>query len=65
MAFVVCFVFQKTHSNDPELIKNNAVFNLATRLIQIAKNSNMDDDSLKIYVKSLRRTYLTEVTKSA
>ncbi|XP_059139154.1 mutS protein homolog 4-like, partial [Physella acuta] len=56
---------QKTHSNDPELIKNNAVFNLATRLIQIAKNSRMDNDSLKIYIKSLHRTYLTELTKSA
>ncbi|XP_055883889.1 mutS protein homolog 4-like [Biomphalaria glabrata] len=53
--------WKETHN--PILMKEHAVFNLATRLIQVAKNSRMDDYSLKVYLRSLQKAYLAEMQK--
>ncbi|KAK0063937.1 mutS protein 4-like isoform X1 [Biomphalaria pfeifferi] len=53
--------WKETHN--PILMKEHAVFNLATRLIQVAKNSRMDDYSLRVYLRSLQKAYLAEMQK--
>ncbi|GFS09743.1 MutS protein homolog 4-like [Elysia marginata] len=55
---------QKNQLHDKELIRDHAVFNLATRIIQVAKNSCMDEDSLRAYLASLKHKYLTELSKA-
>lgn len=55
---------QKNQQHDKELIQDHAVFNLATRIIQVAKNSRMDEDSLRAYMKSLKVKYLAELKRA-
>ncbi|RUS80534.1 hypothetical protein EGW08_011718, partial [Elysia chlorotica] len=55
---------QRNLQHDKELIEDHAVFNLATRLIQLAKNSRMDEDSLRAYMASLKRKYLADLARA-
>ncbi|WAQ95739.1 MSH4-like protein, partial [Mya arenaria] len=47
--------------NDKELCRQRAVFKLANRLVQAARSSQLDEDSLRQYVTSLRKKYLDEM----
>uniref|UniRef100_A0A4W5JMF8 MutS homolog 4 n=1 Tax=Hucho hucho TaxID=62062 RepID=A0A4W5JMF8_9TELE len=53
---LVCF-----SSSDPETQRQRAVYHLATRLLQTARNSRLDPDSLRIYLKGLKRDYEAEL----
>nr|XP_038039213.1 mutS protein homolog 4 isoform X1 [Anas platyrhynchos] len=41
----------------PEMMKHRAVYHLAMRLVQTARNSRLDSDSLRIYLKGLKKKY--------
>uniref|UniRef100_A0A8C4ZM56 MutS homolog 4 n=1 Tax=Gadus morhua TaxID=8049 RepID=A0A8C4ZM56_GADMO len=43
--------------SDPETQQQRAVHHLATRLLQTARNSKLDQDSLRIYLKGLKKNY--------
>ncbi|KAM3871478.1 mutS protein homolog 4 [Diretmus argenteus] len=45
------------HHSDLETQTQRAVYHLATRLLQTARNSRLDPDSLRIYLKGLRKQY--------
>uniref|UniRef100_A0A673WUM9 MutS homolog 4 n=1 Tax=Salmo trutta TaxID=8032 RepID=A0A673WUM9_SALTR len=53
---LVCF-----SSSDSETQRQRAVYHLATRLLQTARNSRLDPDSLRIYLKGLKRHYEAEL----
>ena len=55
------FSLQGSHKISGELRKERAVFKLATRLIQAAKNSRLDKDALQVYLGSLKKQYLKEI----
>ncbi|XP_072314112.1 mutS protein homolog 4 [Eucyclogobius newberryi] len=42
---------------DPETQMQRAVYNLATRLLQTARNSRLDPESLRMYLKGLKKQY--------
>ncbi|XP_062325919.1 mutS protein homolog 4 isoform X1 [Osmerus eperlanus] len=50
----------KQHTN-PETLCQRAVYHLATRLLQTARNSRLDPDSLRIYLRGLKTRYETEL----
>ncbi|XP_060559607.1 mutS protein homolog 4-like [Ruditapes philippinarum] len=52
---------KNSEKQDKELSRQRAVFKLATRLVQAARSSRLDEDSLKQYVTSLRKKYDEEV----
>uniref|UniRef100_A0A672TZ91 MutS protein homolog 4 n=1 Tax=Strigops habroptila TaxID=2489341 RepID=A0A672TZ91_STRHB len=41
----------------PEMMRQRAVYHLAMRLVQTARNSRLDPDSLRIYLKGLKKKY--------
>uniref|UniRef100_A0A8D0QW42 DNA mismatch repair proteins mutS family domain-containing protein n=2 Tax=Sus scrofa TaxID=9823 RepID=A0A8D0QW42_PIG len=41
----------------PEMERQRAVYHLATRLVQTARNSQLDPDSLRTYLSNLKRKY--------
>ncbi|XP_061325780.1 mutS protein homolog 4 isoform X2 [Pezoporus flaviventris] len=41
----------------PEMMRQRAVYHLAMRLVQTARNSQLDPDSLRIYLKGLKKKY--------
>uniref|UniRef100_A0A8C3K8X1 MutS homolog 4 n=1 Tax=Calidris pygmaea TaxID=425635 RepID=A0A8C3K8X1_9CHAR len=41
----------------PEMMKQRATYHLAMRLVQTARNSRLDPDSLRIYLKGLKKKY--------
>ncbi|KAM3841776.1 mutS protein homolog 4 [Vipera latastei] len=49
---------------DPEILKEKAMYHLANRLIQTARNSQLDPDSLRIYLKGLKKKYETDCIAS-
>ncbi|XP_032073691.1 mutS protein homolog 4 [Thamnophis elegans] len=49
---------------DPEILKEKAMYHLANRLIQTARNSQLDLDSLRIYLKGLKKKYETDCIAS-
>ncbi|KAK3538258.1 hypothetical protein QTP70_033065, partial [Hemibagrus guttatus] len=49
------------HHSDPTTLRQGAVFRLATRLIQTARNSKLDPDSLRLYLKGLKKGYEAEL----
>lgn len=48
---------QQQQRTDPEVLKEKAMYHLANRLIQTARNSQLDPDSLRIYLKGLKKKY--------
>ncbi|KAI4879092.1 hypothetical protein NFI96_014431 [Prochilodus magdalenae] len=53
-------LWAKNHS-EPATVQQRAVHCFATRLLQTARNSRLDPDSLRFYLKGLRRQYETEL----
>uniref|UniRef100_A0A3Q0RHU3 MutS homolog 4 n=1 Tax=Amphilophus citrinellus TaxID=61819 RepID=A0A3Q0RHU3_AMPCI len=49
------------HHTDPETQRQRAVYHLATRLLQTARNSRLDPDSLRMYLKGLKKQYEAEL----
>ncbi|XP_071353932.1 mutS protein homolog 4 isoform X3 [Trachinotus anak] len=49
------------HQSDLETQRQRAVYHLATRLLQAARNSRLDPDSLRMYLKGLRKQYEAEL----
>ncbi|KAM8930149.1 LOW QUALITY PROTEIN: mutS protein homolog 4 [Pelodytes ibericus] len=49
---------KQTHS--PESLKQMAVYHLAARLLQTARNSRLDSDSLRTYLKHLKKNFESE-----
>ncbi|XP_041669007.1 mutS protein homolog 4 [Cheilinus undulatus] len=49
------------HQNDPETQRQRAVYHLATRLLQTARNSRLDPDSLRMYLKGLKKQFEAEL----
>ncbi|XP_044079862.1 mutS protein homolog 4 isoform X2 [Siniperca chuatsi] len=49
------------HHSDPETQRQRAVYHLATRLLQTARNSRLDPDSLRMYLKGLKKQYEAEL----
>nr|XP_061798748.1 mutS protein homolog 4-like [Nerophis lumbriciformis] len=47
--------------SDPETERQRATNRLATRLLQTARNSRLDPDSLRMYLKGLKKTYEEEL----
>ncbi|KAM3914999.1 mutS protein homolog 4 [Leptodactylus fuscus] len=52
-------ILQK-QSNNPESARQTADYNLALRLLQVAKNSQLDSDGLRTYMKQLKSKYFTD-----
>ncbi|XP_041927932.1 mutS protein homolog 4 isoform X2 [Alosa sapidissima] len=53
-------LWAKQHS-DLDTVRQRAVYQLATRLIQTARNSQLDPDSLRLYVQGLKKQYEDEL----
>ncbi|XP_075304759.1 mutS protein homolog 4 [Odontesthes bonariensis] len=49
------------HHTDPETQRQRAVYHLATRLLQTARNSRLDPESLRMYLKGLKKQYEAEL----
>nr|XP_040055241.1 mutS protein homolog 4 isoform X1 [Gasterosteus aculeatus aculeatus] len=49
------------HHSDPGEKRERAVYKLATRLLQTARNSRLDCDSLRMYLKGLKKQYEAEM----
>uniref|UniRef100_A0A3Q2DG95 MutS homolog 4 n=1 Tax=Cyprinodon variegatus TaxID=28743 RepID=A0A3Q2DG95_CYPVA len=49
------------YPTDPETQRQRAVYRLATRLLQTARNSRLDPESLRMYLKGLKRQYEAEL----
>lgn len=52
---------QLSQSQSAESLHRKAVFKLGTHLVQVARNSLLDKDSLRTYLKNLKAKYLEEV----
>uniref|UniRef100_A0AAY4A7J5 DNA mismatch repair proteins mutS family domain-containing protein n=1 Tax=Denticeps clupeoides TaxID=299321 RepID=A0AAY4A7J5_9TELE len=53
---------QKLWVSEPETLHQRAVYHLATRLFQTARNSRLDPDSLRLYLAGLKRHYEADLT---
>ncbi|CAM5162316.1 unnamed protein product [Natator depressus] len=49
-------ILQKQRTT-PETLRQRAVYHLATRLVQTARNSRLNADSLRIFLKGLKKKY--------
>ncbi|KAL8565440.1 hypothetical protein ACOMHN_049417 [Nucella lapillus] len=56
-------VRQKNETVDPEVSRQRAVFKLATKLLQLARNSRLEDQSLRTYLTSLHQQHCTQLLK--
>ena len=41
--------------------REKAVFRLVTRLLQAAKNSRLDEETLRLYLAGLKRQYIADI----
>ncbi|KAF3819715.1 hypothetical protein GH733_015224 [Mirounga leonina] len=48
----------------PEMERQRAVYRLATRLVQTARNSKLDPDSLRMYLSNLKKKYETDFSRA-
>uniref|UniRef100_A0A8C0KX09 MutS homolog 4 n=1 Tax=Canis lupus dingo TaxID=286419 RepID=A0A8C0KX09_CANLU len=48
----------------PEMERQRAVYHLATRLVQTARNSQLDPDSLRMYLSNLKKKYETDFSRA-
>ncbi|RXN11341.1 mutS -like protein [Labeo rohita] len=53
------------HYSDPATVRQKAVYRLATRLLQTARNSRLDPESLRHFLKGLKRQYEAEIQSAA
>ncbi|XP_065529075.1 mutS protein homolog 4 isoform X5 [Lathamus discolor] len=49
--------FLHRQKSTPEMMRQRAVYHLAMRLVQTARNSQLDPDSLRIYLTGLKKKY--------
>ncbi|XP_031436382.1 mutS protein homolog 4 [Clupea harengus] len=49
------------HHSDFDTVRQRAVYHLATRLIQTARNSQLDPGSLRLYLQGLKKQYEDEL----
>ncbi|XP_077412106.1 mutS protein homolog 4 isoform X2 [Vanacampus margaritifer] len=49
------------HTSDPETERQRTLYSLATRLLQTARNSRLDPDSLRMYLKGIKKQYEEEL----
>uniref|UniRef100_M4ALQ5 MutS homolog 4 n=1 Tax=Xiphophorus maculatus TaxID=8083 RepID=M4ALQ5_XIPMA len=61
---VACKVSQQL-LQDAANTRQRAVYHLATRLLQTARNSRLDPESLRMYVKGLKKQYEAELQAAA
>lgn len=54
------FLSQLSQGQSAESLHQKAVFKLGTRLVQVARNSLLDSDTLRTYLQNLKATYLRE-----
>ncbi|XP_041374859.1 mutS protein homolog 4-like isoform X2 [Gigantopelta aegis] len=54
---------KRNMTTDPENQRQRSVFKLGIALVQVAKNSRLDHDSLKSYLQNLKTQYLKEFAK--
>ncbi|KAI4591362.1 hypothetical protein MJG53_020371 [Ovis ammon polii x Ovis aries] len=52
----ILYICQNQRST-PEMERQRAVYHLATRLVQTARNSQLDPDSLRTYLSNLKKKY--------
>nr|XP_051712312.1 mutS protein homolog 4 isoform X2 [Oryctolagus cuniculus] len=57
MAEAALIQSQQNQRSTPEMEKQRAVYHLATRLIQTARNSQLNPESLRTYLLNLRKKY--------
>ncbi|XP_061751268.1 mutS protein homolog 4 isoform X1 [Nerophis ophidion] len=60
-AFKVSKQLLAKHKSNPIAERQRALYRLATRLLQTARNSRLDPDSLRMYLKGLRMQYEAEL----
>ncbi|XP_033614120.1 mutS protein homolog 4 isoform X3 [Fukomys damarensis] len=48
----------------PEMERQRAVYHLATRLVQAARNSRLDSDSLRMYLSNLKKKYEEDFSRA-
>ncbi|XP_032157565.1 mutS protein homolog 4 isoform X2 [Mustela erminea] len=48
----------------PEMERQRAVYHLATRLVQTARNSQLDPDSLRMYLSNLKKKYEIDFSRA-
>ncbi|XP_061896650.1 mutS protein homolog 4-like isoform X1 [Entelurus aequoreus] len=60
-AFKVSKQLLAKHKSNPKAERQRVLYRLATRLLQTARNSRLDPDSLRMYLKGLRRQYEAEL----
>ena len=53
---------QAGQQQSSESIQMRAVYKLGCRLVQVARNSQLDENGLRMYLKHLRTQYLSEIT---
>ena len=51
---------QLSHHQSASSLRQKATFKLGTRLVQVARNSQLDPDTLRVYLKHLKNEYLGE-----
>nr|XP_044605405.1 mutS protein homolog 4 isoform X4 [Equus asinus] len=54
----------QNQKSTPEMERQRAVYHLATRLVQTARNSQLDADSLRTYLSNLKKKYEADFPKS-
>lgn len=54
------FLSQLSQGQSAESLHQKAVFKLGTRLVQVARNSLLDSDTLRTYLQNLKAMYLRE-----
>ena len=57
---LIVFLSQLSQDQSAESLHQKAVFKLGTRLVQVARNSLLDSDSLRTYLQHLKAMYLRE-----
>ena len=57
---LIVFLSQLSQGQSAESLHQKAVFKLGTRLVQVARNSLLDSDSLRTYLQHLKAMYLRE-----
>ena len=45
-----------------EALQQRAMFRLATKLIQVARNSRLDENGLRVYLKGLKKQFERDCT---
>ncbi|XP_028251785.1 mutS protein homolog 4 [Parambassis ranga] len=61
IASKVSYQLSTKHHCDPETQRKRAEYHLATRLLQTARNSRLNPDSLRVYLKGLKKQYEAEL----